>query len=678
MLGSRQAGDDSRIADELARGKECYAAGAFGDAAAIFARLRDARPHDFNVVRLLGLSRLRLGEPQEALSLLSKAHALAPADPYTQLHYGIGLHAVGRNVEAAETFRACTRLLPNDPAPFLNLAAALLALGDSVQALDAAKKARRRAPEMAQATYMVGLALLALDRLDAAEDEFAAAVRLAPDFADAWVNLGVVRYRRDDIERAKVAMRKALDVAPGHAAAAANLAVFMRLTGNVETSERLLRDVLARNPGNAEARVNLAASLLQEELPVEALELLDGVPVPAEPRVARHWHMQRSLALLRLGRPGEARAAIAAIDATAPELAPLMLWRQILLALAEGDVATARALAGELDRALAAGDGLVPEHRIMAHFDLAKFWSQQREHDRAFAHWTEGHRLAGRFQPFSRAAHRAFIDAMIAFFDRARLTAGARAQNRDPAPVFIVGMPRSGTTLAEQIIASHPQVFGAGERPALPRAFAALGGAETPAGAARVAALDQSALDAAARSYLVELHALAPGAARIVDKMPGNFHYLGLLSALLPGARIIYCARDPRDIGLSIFTYRFFGLHPYAHDLGDLGFFIAEHARLMAHWQATVPNPILTVRLKDWVDDFDGTLRRALAFLDLPYDPTCERFYERENRVMTVSRNQVRQPINPRGLGRWRRYEHHLQPLMAALAEGGALPDERE
>ncbi|MBV8564323.1 MAG: sulfotransferase [Methylobacteriaceae bacterium] len=655
------------MAEAFARGQACYRAGAFAESAAIFAELCRARPGDPDAIRLLGLSQLRLGERADALALLAKARALAPDDAYAQLHYGLGLHAVGRHAEAAAQFRACTQLLPDDPAPFLNLSAALLALGEHDRALDAARRARRRAPNMVQAVYMVGLALLALDRLDDAEEKFAAAVRLAPEFADAWVNLGIVRYRRDDIERAKVAMRRALVAAPGHAAAAANLAVFLRLTGAPEESEDLLRGVLSCHPAAAEARLNLAAALLQEERASEALALLDEQPVPAEPRLARHWQMQRSLALLQLGRVEEARAALAKIGEAPPELAPLSSWRRILLALAEGKPAEARKHAGVMERALAAAPGLVPEHRIMGHFDLAKFWSQQGEPDRAFPHWTEGHRLIGRFQPFSRQARRNFVDATIARFDRARLADGPRARNRDPAPVFIVGMPRSGTTLAEQIIASHPQAFGAGERAALGRAFAELGGSDTSDAVGRIAALEEASFDAAAERYLAELRALAPGAARIIDKMPGNFDYLGLIALMLPGARIIYCTRDPRDIGLSIFTYRFFGHHPYAHDLGDLGWYIAEHQRLMAHWRAVLPNPLLTVELADWVNDLTGTLRRVLEFLDLPYDAACERFYERDSRVLTVSRKQVREPVNARGLGRWRRYKRELRPLIAEL-----------
>jgi Sulfotransferase family len=240
--------------------------------------------------------------------------------------------------------------------------------------------------------------------------------------------------------------------------------------------------------------------------------------------------------------------------------------------------------------------------------------------------------------------------------------------------VLIIGMPRSGTTLIEQILSAHRDVHGAGERVALGDAFVALGGAAESAGAVRrVAALDARALDDAAARYLDAMHRLAPDAGRIVDKMPGNFRHLGLVALMLPGARVIHCDRDPRDIGLSIFTYRFYGSHGYAHDLADLGWYIGQQARLMRHWRAALPNPLLHVRLTDWVGDFSGTLCRVLRFLDLPHDPACERFHEQERRVLTVSRAQVREPVNARGLGRWRDYATHLAPLIGALRESGAL-----
>jgi tetratricopeptide (TPR) repeat protein len=643
-----------------------YKAGAYAEAAAILGQINDNSPLWPTAIRLLGLCQLRLGDAGRALALLEQARSLTPADPLAQLHYGLGLYANGRHPEAAAIFRACQALLPGDPAPSLNLASALLALGDHREALSAARKARLRAPKLPQAHYTVGMAQLAGGHLDAAENAFREALRLAPGFADAWVNLGLVRYRLSDMDGARSAMRRALAAVPHHRAATANLGAFLRLTGDAAGGEAMLRDSLARDPASAEARVNLAAGLLQEERAAEALALLDAVAPPTEPRLADHVLAQRALALLQLGRPAEARTTLDAIGQASPELAPLLFWRRLLLATQEGDNAAARAFAGQMEAALHAP--LLPEHSITARFDLAKFWSGQHEPDKAFPHWVEGHRLLGRLQLFSRDRHRAFVTETIARFDRERLRHGPRATNRDPAQVFIVGMPRSGTTLAEQIVAAHRDVFGAGERNDLAATFRAFGGAfDTACAAGLASGLDTPALDRAATEYLAQLHALAPGAARVVDKMPGNFAWLGLVGLMLPGARIIHCVRDPRDIGLSIFSFRFHGHHPYAHHLAVLGWYIRQHDRLMAHWRDALPNPILTLALRDWIDDFDATLHRVLDFLELPYDPACERFYESDTRVRTVSRAQVRQPVNARGLDRWRPYERHLRPLIAAL-----------
>jgi Tfp pilus assembly protein PilF len=568
---------------------------------------------------------------------------------------------------------------PDDPLPFLKASIAHLGRGEVRPALHAASEACRRAPRLPQAHYAYGQAWLAANEPARAEQAFAAALQLQPAWADAWVNYGLARYRNGAVEDAKTAMRQALRNVPSHPAASANLGAFLRITGESEAAEALLRATIAREPDNAGARLNLAADLLQEERGGEALALLGEVEPPAgDLRAARHWHLQKSLALLQLRRPGEAKTALEAFAALGPlpaELAPLWHWRQVLLALAENDPARAREAAGQMEAALdAMGPEAVPEHRIMARYDLAKFWSGQNAPARAFPQWAAGHALLKRSQRFSRDAHRAFVDASIAAFDARRFAEGPRAHNGDPAPVFIVGMPRSGTTLCEQILAAHAQVHGAGERSALGAAFATLGGSHDSAEAVRrIAAFEGPLLDGAAARYLAALHALAPDKARIVDKLPGNFNYLGLVGLMLPGAKVIHCVRDPRDIGLSIFTFRFHGVHAYAHDLGDLGWYIAQHDRIMAHWRDALPNAILTVRLADWVGDFDGTLARTLDHLGLPPDPNCARFYEAESRVRTVSRAQVRQPVNARGLGRWRAYADELAPLIAELEQAGSL-----
>jgi Tfp pilus assembly protein PilF len=563
---------------------------------------------------------------------------------------------------------------------YLRHAVEHLRRGEARAALQAASEACHCDPGDPHAHYAYGEAWLALNEPARAEQAFAAAIQLSPDWADAWVNYGLARYRQGQVEDAKTAMQQALLRSPGHPAATANLGGFMRISGETEGAEALLRATIARDPANYGARLNLVADLLQDERADEALALLDETAPPADNiRAARHWHLQRALALLQLRRAPDAREALAAFAALGPcpaELAPLRHWRGVLLALAENDLLRAGQEAEAMEQALAKpAASVLPEHRIMAHFDLAKFWSGRDVPPRAFRHWREGHALLRASQPFSRAAHSAFVNANIGVFDPVRFATGERAHNHDGAPVFVVGMPRSGTTLVEQILAAHRDVHGAGERSALPRAFAALGGRDEVAAAHQIAGLDAAALDTAAERYLAELDALAPNKTRIVDKMPSNFSYLGLVALMLPGARIIHCARDPRDIGLSIFTFRFHGHHPYAHDLADLGLAIAEHVRLMSHWRAALPNPMLTVRLSDWVNDFDGTLARVLAHLDLPPDPACARFYERESRVRTVSYAQVRQPVNARGLGRWRAYQTELAPLIAELEAAGCLAD---
>jgi Flp pilus assembly protein TadD len=629
-------------------------------------------------LRAQGHERLKANAFAEAIEVLDRALTLEPNDPQTRLNLGIALQGARRHADAVEMFSSVQKLLPDDPAPFLHAAISLLELGNADAAVRAASDACHRDPRLPQAHYTYGQAWLALSEHAKAERAFADALRLTPAWADAWVNYGIARYRQGAIEDAKTAMRRVLSFAPGHPVATSNLAAFLRISGGSEAAEELLQQQLVRNPADVGARLNRAADLLQEERAAEALAVLDtGGPPSGNGRAVRHWHLQKSLALLQLRRLEEAKAvldALAALGPIPPEIAPLWHWRHVLLALGENNPNRACESAERMEASLdVMGPDAVIEHRIMAHYDLAKFWSGRNAHARAFAHWTAGHKLLAPSQPFSRDAHRAFVDANIAAFSATRFHAEPRAGNNDPAPVFIVGMPRSGTTLIEQILDAHRDAHGAGERTALGQTFFALGGGDDAGAVARIAALDRAALDAAADKYLAALHALAPDKKRIVDKMPGNFNYLGLVGLMLPGAKIIYCARDPRDIGLSIFTFRFHGAHGYAHDLADLGWYIAQHERLMAHWKASLPNPILTIKLSDWVEDFDSTLAKLLAHVDLPHDPSCTRFYESDSRVKTVSRAQVRQPINDRGLGRWRAYADELAPLIAELERAGSL-----
>ena len=386
-------------------------------------------PQAVKSLRAQGHDRLKANAFAEAIDVFVRALALEPNDPQTRLNLGIALQGARRHADAVKMFSSVQKLLPDDPAAFLHAAVSLLELGDADNALRAASDACHRDPRLPQAHYTYGQAWLALSEHAKAERAFADAIRLTPAWADAWINYGIARYRQGAIEDAKTAMRQVLLFAPDHAVATSNLAAFMRISGQSEAAEKLLRAQLAHKPDDVGARLNLVAELLQEERAAEALALLDEGGAPGgDPRAVRHWHLQKSLALLQLRRFAEAKAVLDALAALGPipaEIAPLWHWRHVLLALGEGNGAAAREAAGRMEAALdAMGPDAVPEHQIMAHYDLAKFWSGNAAPARAFGHWVAGHKLLSRSQPFSRDVHRAFVDANIAHFDHARFAAG--------------------------------------------------------------------------------------------------------------------------------------------------------------------------------------------------------------------------------------------------------------
>jgi Flp pilus assembly protein TadD len=536
--------------------------------------------------------------------------------------------------------------------------------------LSAAKRAVRRDPRSSSAQHALGMARMEAGHWDLAAAAFAAAVRIAPADADHWVGLGTARLETANIRGAEIAFRQARTLVPHHPAGSVALAALLRRSGDPFAGATVLDDALAAHPENLDLRHAKAADLLDDDRAEEAIQLLGPAPPEREP-ARTQWCIHRVNAEVQRNNVEAARAMIA--TAAPPGLTLPIMWQHVLVANASGREADARSAAAAAETRLHA-PGERQEERIAAHFSLARFWAAREERARAFALWTAGHQLMARTQPFKRQEFADFADAMIARFDAERLHTGPHSGNEDPAPIFIVGMPRSGTTLTEQILAGHHAIFGAGERTALATSFARLGGAgESGAAAGRVAACSQPALQAEAVRYLHEMHALAPAAARIVDKMPGNFRLLGLVGLLFPKARIIHCVRDPRDIGFSIFSRRFMGHHAYAHDLRDLGWYIARQHRLMAHWSVSLPNPILRVHLHDWMADLPGTLARVLDFLGLDYDANCERFFELDREVRTASRAQVRRPVNRAGLGRWRAYADHLMPLIDELIAGGVL-----
>lgn len=306
----------------------------------------------------------------------------------------------------------------------------------------------------------------------------------------------------------------------------------------------------------------------------------------------------------------------------------------------------------------------------MLNFALAKVYQDLGDFDAAFAHYSTANRLQAQMARYDRHSQEAGLDEIISSFSAAEL-------QRTPViktdlPVLIVGMPRSGTTLIEQIVSSHPAVHGAGELRDLAACARALDQHQRYPLA--IGQYSQELLHDAAHGYLGKLERLSgDGVACVTDKLPTNFLNLGLAARLFSGVRIVHCRRNPMDTCLSNFIQYFPEGHAYANSLADIGHFYSIYRRLMSHWDSVLQQPILHVDYESVVEDVESEARRLIDFLGLPWDQRCVDFHHNQRTVGTASNWQVRQPIYREARQRWRHYESHLEPLMTALG-GYAQP----
>ncbi len=329
----------------------------------------------------------------------------------------------------------------------------------------------------------------------------------------------------------------------------------------------------------------------------------------------------------------------------------------------DADLAALEALA-------AAGNRLAPAKRVFVHFALGKALDDIGEHDRAFGHFRLGNALKRREVQYDESAHQLGFRRLIEQYHHAPLQGIAAAGDPSPLPIFVVGMPRSGSTLVEQILASHRQVHAAGELQNLSRVIAAAANSKSepiPIPSC-VTQPDAEGLRQIGQAYLASLPPLAAGKRRITDKLPTNFLHVGLIRLILPNARIIHTLRDPVDTCLSCYSKLFSHGVPFSFDLEELGADYRQYHELMAHWRSVLPpGAMCEVRYEDVVDDLEGQARRLLDYCGLPWDASCLTFHKTERPIATASQVQVRRPVYRSSLSRWRRYEAHLKPLLVEI-----------
>ncbi|PLZ03188.1 hypothetical protein CY652_07755, partial [Burkholderia sp. WAC0059] len=603
----------------------------------------------------------------EAGQAARRAVAMDPGLTAGWNNLGIVLQEAGRFDESLACLERVVALQPDWADAHNNLANTLRRLGR----LDLAEPHYRRAiglnPAHAGAHSNLAFLLSSLGRYDEAADLAQRAIGLDPHLVDAYLNLAEVETSRHRHEAALRALDMLHAFAPQHPAALVARAKLLRQLERHEEALRLAREAVALAPHSADAHNTLATALQSLGQTGEALEAF-GRAATLPGTVTEEALLGRAVLLTEAGRRDEALAAFGRALEAFPGSAPILSARADAHTFRPGDPDLAR-----LEAFVAEGERRPLAERIPAHFALGKAYLDIGEPAQAFAHFEAGNRskrASFAYDPGAAEHWMARVAGAIspALFGRLQGLGTASA-----LPVFVVGMPRSGTTLIEQILSSHPQVTGAGELAALRLAVEASGLFPDRLAALANDAPDAQdtaarALGALGRDYLARVAPLAHGRARLVDKMPGNFVYAGLIPLILPGARIVHARRDPVDTCLSCYTKLFGGDQPFAYDQRELGRFYRLYERLMAHWRSLLPpERFIEVDYEAVVDDLGAEARRLVAFLGLPWDDACLNFHDNPRVVRTASVNQVRRPIYRSSKGRWRAYADYLGPLLDAL-----------
>lgn len=553
-----------------------------------------------------------------------------PAHAEAWLLLGNAVAGQGRLDEASAHYRRALEASPDFGVAALNLADALQRQGKTDEAVACLCRALERRPDFPEAHFNLANTFRALGRMQEAAHHYQEAVRLRPTFAEAHNNLANILLALGRVDEAIAHLEQAIQLRPNYLEAHYNLGNAYRERDQIAEGIAAYQRALQMRPDYGPAHNGLAEALL---------ELGDLEQGRIHFRQALHNNPSVIRTLLHLAAHGLYTAAEPGIDQLRAVL------RDPRLSLDIGS---------------------------QVHFTLGHLLDHVGARDEAFEHFRQGNALRrALFQQsgtaFDAAEHSRRIDRLIAAFSPGYFERVRRFGLDTEVPVFIVGMPRSGTTLVEQILSHHPQVFGAGERKDLPGMVADLPkrlGEDYPACLER---LDAARARTLAEEYVGKITRTSGPAARVTDKMPENFLHLGLIATLFPRAHVVHCRRDPRDVCLSCYFQFFKGLN-FTWDLDDLGRYYRDYERLMAHWRAVLPLPIHDVVYEALIADQEAVSRRLVEFCGLAWDERCLRYHENRRPVKTASVLQVRRPIYASSVGRWRQYEAHLGPLLAALA----------
>jgi tetratricopeptide (TPR) repeat protein len=640
-----------------------HAQGRLWDAEQLYEFVLKSDDRHFDSIYRLGLIRLQQSRFADAVALFRRALKVDRDSADVHLHLGVALTGLGRLEDAISRYQQALAVRPDLAEAHNNLGYTLQLLGRHEQAPRHYENALAINPGYAEARNNLGNALQALGRSEAAIAQYEKALAIRPNYAETYNNLGNATAALERHEEAIGYYEKALALKPRYAEAHLSLGKALGALGRHEEAIANFEQALAIDPNNAEAH-NLLGNLLFMLGRVEdAIMRCEAALVIQPKHVGAHNHL--GIALQALGRKEEAIQAFERAIA----LAPRRTSGYLNLANSRRFTAEDPHFAAMLDLAQDVA-ALDVKSRINLHFTLAKVFDDIGDHRESARHLLAGNSLKRQQTTYDETKVLKRFQRIREVFTRELMRDKAGLGEPSPVPVFIIGMPRSGTSLVEQILASHAKVFGAGELREMGKLAASVSGPNGSQFPEAVSAIAGEQLRQLGESYVQAIRSKAPDAHRITDKMPANFFQAGLIHLALPNARIIHTRRDPRDTALSCFSMLFTGAQDHTYDLTELGRYCRAYRTLMAHWRNVLPEGVmLEVDYEEVVGNLEVQTRRILAHCGLEWDDACLAFHRTDRPVLTASVTQVRQPIYGSSVGRWQAYEDLLQPFVKALEE---------
>lgn len=640
--------------------------GKMADAIALYKRAIALKPGYADAHNNLGTALQTQGNLVNAATHYKRALTAEPNHVQAHINLGNVLKSQNKLTEAVAHYQSAISLNPDYAEAHNNLANALMAQGKPIDAVVHYERAIALNPGAADVHLNLGNVLLSRGKNVEAEKHYQCAITLNPKYAIAHYCLGNMFKEQGKLVEAVAHYQLALALKPATAEIHVNLGNVLRMQGELSAAAENYAQAIAIKPNLAIAHSNLGNVLKEMNNLPEAVACYERA-IALEPGYHEAYHNLGNVYVIQ-GKIEDARRAYITAIESAPRNTIYYRHLSYIRRAVDGDryVMAMEQLKQDMQ-------ALKLQDQKELHFALGKAYDDRAQYERAFDHFLKGNALKRRELMYDEPA-------ALAMFDRIRAAFTAELMHRkrnvgfpSPIPIFIVGMPRSGTTLVEQILASHPGVYGAGERREFDQVMAALKITNgDPPFPEVVPVLPDEKLRRLGGDYLDTLIGKAPCAVRITDKMPENFRHLGLIHLALPNARIIHVRRDPIDTCLSCFTLLFEEGQMYSYDLGELGHFYRAYATLMEHWRSVLPaGTMLEVLYEDLVADTEEETRRILAYCGLEWDKACLAFHQTERPVWTASSSQVRQPIYRTSIGRWRPYSSFLQPLMRALGLAG-------